>query len=963
MRKIIIIFFWIIPQIVISSSFGGTSTVDLSPEEKSWISKGLIVRIRIGNSPPFMIVGGDIRGIAIDYLTTIFDSNNIKYQYILESEVTWLQALKYIEQHDVVDMVPTAKITEDRRKHMAFTDEYIFAPWVIFTNSNTEFISSIDDLKGKTVAVEEGYVIHQLLKRHYPEIKLKIASATLNNYAEIPIRDLSTGLVDAYVGNLLSTTYLIQTNGYSNVKVAAPTPFENHNQAMAIRDDWPELVSIINKTLAAMTPTEHAVIRNKWLAVRYEHGISIQDVLKWLFSVAGVAVFFIGWVLIWNKRLKSEVNLRKSTEKALLERESELEEAQFLAGTGSWTYDPDTQKSIWSKGMFKIWGLDPSLGVYPGEDHKWHVHPDDYPQFEAVLKKAIDHGVPYKMELRLKHPGTIDKTIVTICQPQCDSTGKVVKLRGTVQDITEHKQAEEKIRETNEYLENLLNYANVPIIVWDMYFKITRFNHAFEEITGRNAKAVKGESLTILFPPAQIDKSMALIKQTMAGDRWKHIEIAIQKIDGSIRTVLWNSATIFASDGVTPVAVIAQGYDITERIRDEEEKKKLTAQLQQAQKMEAIGGLAGGIAHDFNNILGAIIGYAEMIRDDCRTGSVNANDVNQVLNAGMRAKELVKQILAFSRQAEVDLIPLQPGLVIKEAINLLRSSLPTTITIKQDIDAESGVILANPGQIHQIMLNLCTNAFHAMETSGGVLTISLHKKNLVAGDLKVFPTLQPGNYVQLSIKDTGVGITPEIREKIFDPFFTTKQVGQGTGMGLSIVHGIVQSYGGTIFCHSEPGQGSEFRITLPIIEETDLQESEASVLVPHAEGKEHILLIDDEEMLLEMGQRLLKRLGYKVTAKTNSLDALTAFQNQPQIFDLVITDQTMPVMTGIDLARRMLQMRPELPVILCTGYSNLISEEKVKDMGIKGFAMKPLVKKEIAELIRKTLDVARLKRP
>jgi len=395
-------------------------------------------------------------------------------------------------------------------------------------------------------------------------------------------------------------------------------------------------------------------------------------------------------------------------------------------------------------------------------------------------------------------------------------------------------------------------------------------------------------------------------------------------------------------------------HEIAERKLAEEERLRLESQLQQAQKMEAIGTLAGGIAHDFNNILGAIIGYAEMIHDDCPEDSSFFHDIDQVLRAANRAKELVKQILAFSRQAKSFKLPVQPAAVIKEAITLLRSSLPTTITIEEDIDPVAGIILADPSQIHQIVMNLCTNASHAMELQGGTLTVSLHKIALSRDDLVNNSNMQPGNFVQLSIKDTGVGISPEIREKIFDPYFTTKEFGKGTGMGLSMVQGIVQSYGGSISCNSTLGAGTVFKITLPTITGHALEESDSTEPVPH--GKERILLIDDEAILLEMGKIMLERLGYQVTAKWNGIEALITFQNQPDLFDMIITDQTMPGITGVELSRRILQLRPEVPIILCTGYSSPISEEQAQTLGIKGVAMKPLARKNVAALIRKIMD-------
>ncbi len=394
--------------------------------------------------------------------------------------------------------------------------------------------------------------------------------------------------------------------------------------------------------------------------------------------------------------------------------------------------------------------------------------------------------------------------------------------------------------------------------------------------------------------------------------------------------------------------------DVTERKQAEEERKRLTDQLQQAQKMEAIGTLAGGIAHDFNNILSAILGYAELAHDQSPAGSHLADDIEQILKAGNRAKELVSQILAFSRRGKSDLIVLKPVSIIKEAVKLLRASLPTTISIKEEIDQEAGAILADPSHIHQILMNLCTNAFHAMEMNGGTLTVSL--QNVTVSDANQGKRLQvrPGEYLQLSVRDTGEGISPAIREKIFDPYFTTKEVGKGTGMGLAMVHGIVKSYGGFITYDSRLGEGTVFHVGLPAVRDLPPEESEASE--PVSAGKGHILFIDDEKMLAKMGKSMLERLGYRVTARTNSLEALNDFLDDPDRFDLVVTDQTMPGMTGADLARRMLRLRPEMPIILCTGYSNLITEDKAKSIGIKGFATKPLSMKSLTALIRRVLD-------
>jgi len=573
--------------------------------------------------------------------------------------------------------------------------------------------------------------------------------------------------------------------------------------------------------------------------------------------------------------------------------------------------------------------------------------------YYLLRKNLFATTEPQNCELRMvKIDGTVFWAALTISLAW-DGAGKPVNPM-VLRDISERKRAEEALREQRDFSESLIETAQAIILVLDTQGRIVRFNPYMEELAGYDLDEVKGMDWFETFLTPGINRTIkTLFQKTVADIRTSGNVNPIIAKDGQTILVEWYNKTLKDKDGST-VGVLAIGQDITERKRLEEEQKKLQAQLQQAQKMEAIGTLAGGIAHDFNNILGAILGYAEMAQEDSPAGSILRQDIDQIVKAGLRARELVKQILAFSRQAETEQIPLQPGVIIREASNLLRSSLPATIAIEQDIDQKAGFVLVDPTQIHQIVMNLCTNAFHAMEESGGILSISLKNKVLSREDLLNMPYMQPGKFVELTVGDTGSGIAPEIRERIFEPYFTTKEVGKGTGMGLAIIYGIAMSYGGSISCQSKPGGGTVFQVYLPVVDDSALLDEQVEGYVQR--GSEHILFIDDEAILAEMGKNMLERLGYQVTARKNSIEALTTFQNQPQDFDLVITDQTMPGMTGSDLARRMLQIRPDLPIILCTGYSSLMSKENARSLGIKGFAMKPLAKKDIAALIRTMLD-------
>jgi len=394
-------------------------------------------------------------------------------------------------------------------------------------------------------------------------------------------------------------------------------------------------------------------------------------------------------------------------------------------------------------------------------------------------------------------------------------------------------------------------------------------------------------------------------------------------------------------------------YDLTERIEAEKEKKDLGRQLRQAQKMEAVGTLAGGIAHDFNNILSAVIGFTEMAMEDAPPDTALTYNMEQVLQAGLRAKDLVQQILAFSRQSEHEMKPVQLDRIIKEACALLRASLPTTIDIRMDIQTDA-FIMGDPTQMHQVLMNFGTNAGHAMRDRGGRLVVILREATIEELREKGLPRMDAEAYLQLVVQDTGQGIPPTIMDRIFDPFFTTKEHTEGTGMGLSVAHGIIKSHGGLIDVESQVGRGTTFHIYLPKIMPRAKAHQHSALPLPS--GTERVLLVDDETMLVDMGRQVLTRLGYQVTACTSSVEALQHFQNDPAAFDLVITDMTMPHLTGKELATALLKIKPAVPIILCTGFSETITEETAKRIGIKAFILKPIVMSDLAETMRKVLD-------
>jgi CheY-like chemotaxis protein len=399
--------------------------------------------------------------------------------------------------------------------------------------------------------------------------------------------------------------------------------------------------------------------------------------------------------------------------------------------------------------------------------------------------------------------------------------------------------------------------------------------------------------------------------------------------------------------------MLALEREIKQRKLAEKKRKKLEEELQQAQKMEAIGTLAGGIAHDFNNVLYSIIGYTELTMDDVPEGSLAQKNLTEVLKGALRAKNMVRQILAFSRKDDIQKKPVKIQPVVKEALKLLRASIPTAIEIRQSIDEDCGPVLAASTQIHQLVMNLATNAYQAMQEKGGLLELTLMEEEIGSDDSN--PDLHPGRYLKLTVSDTGHGMNSVVMKKIFDPYFSTKGPGEGTGMGLAVVHGIVKSHGGDIKVFSKLGEGTTFHVYLPLIK-TRPVEPKTVPAEPTPTGTEHILFVDDEEPIVRMMQQILERLGYQVTSRTSSVGALEAFKAKPDEYDLVITDMTMPNMTGIELAPRLREIRSDIPIIMCTGFSETIDEDRAKNMGILAYIMKPFLIDEIAKTIRKIFN-------
>ena len=512
-------------------------------------------------------------------------------------------------------------------------------------------------------------------------------------------------------------------------------------------------------------------------------------------------------------------------------------------------------------------------------------------------------------------------------------------------DITGRKQAEKSLQESEQKYRLLIENLMDLVVKTDLEGRFLFVSPSYCHMFGKTEEGLLGKKFMPLIHEEDREATAKAMEELY---RPPHTAFVQQRAKTKYgwRWLAWAHSAVLDEDN-NVVAVVGVGRDITEM-------KQLQDQLRQSQKLEAIGTLAGGIAHDFNNILSAIIGYAEIALDDAPEETMLESNLQEVLEAGGRAKHLVKQILTFSRQSEHELMPVQVRPIVKEALNFLRASLPTTIEMKEVLQSESS-ILADPTQIHQVLLNLCTNAAQAMGEHGGTLGVSLHDVELDADFSAQHSGITPGPHVELTVSDTGHGMPPKIMERIFEPFFTTKEREEGTGLGLSVVHGIVTSHSGTITVHSEPEKGTVFHVYLPkIMAPTEIASAETMKSVPR--GTERILFIDDEPTLADLGRKMLEPLGYDVVISSGSLEALELFRSNPERFDLVITDMTMPNMTGKELVEKMTQIRPDIPVILCTGYSQETIVEPGQRRTVCKVLLKPLERSTLANTIREVLE-------
>ncbi|UCD85297.1 MAG: PAS domain S-box protein, partial [Deltaproteobacteria bacterium] len=634
--------------------------------------------------------------------------------------------------------------------------------------------------------------------------------------------------------------------------------------------------------------------------------------------------------------------LSESNEKAQeILKESEKKYKDLVEKMTDVIYTLDTEGRVTSinRAVKTILGREPEEVI--GRNFAAWVHQEKLPRIIEVFEQVLSGNNITTETIMIDRDGQEHQ--VEFSSTPIIKENKVLGTQGIIRDITERKRAEKE----RARLATAVSHAAEAIMITEPDGSITYVNPAFEDLSGYKREEVLGKKSEILkFSRSDGGSCNDIWSLPARGEVWRG-QLTLTGLD-DFPYELRVTISPIRDDSGEIVSFVTMMRDVSPEIA-------LERMVHQKQKMEAIGTLAGGIAHDFNNVLGLILGYIELAHDKVDTDGIGAwNCLGHAFEACSRAKDLIRQIITFSRDMEVERIPVNLDKQIKEAVKFIKATFPQTIDIRQNIEVKSAITIADPTQIHQMLINLCTNAAQAMENGKGGIEIGLEEVLIDSSDSQRYNNIKPGNYLRLNVSDTGQGIDPSIINCIFDPYFTTREKGKGSGLGLAVVHGIVTNYGGAIAVNSLPGKGAKFSIFLP---KTDTEDEKEGIDVQSIlTGNERILFIDDEEGLLNIARNALGNLGYEVITASSGAEALAYLQSRANGIDIVIADQIMPQMTGSELAVDLMKIRPEIPVIICTGFSEMITPERARDLGIREILYKPVSMRELARVIRSVLD-------
>ena len=955
--------------------------------------------------PPLCFVAGDGRatGLAVELLEAAAAA--------MGREVTFRTgawpAVKGLLERDEIDALPLVGRTPEREDRFDFTFPYLSLHGAIVVREETADIDGVDDLKGRDVAVLKGDNAEEFLLRTDPGCRIHPRLSF-----ETALKELSAGQHDAVVVQRLLAGQIIEAAALTNLKIVAhPLAGLRQDFCFAVTEGDRQTLALLNEGLAlVMADGTAKALQARWLGALDAPALSPVTVLLYAAGIAGpVIVFVLGFSVWWLRREMRcrTADLARSRDR-VMENEAELQRAtgllsQISAAQSSYiatrspqaTFDQLLEALVaMTDSQFGF--LDEVLEDGDGSRYKLSLSLSNI-AWDADARKLYDGLRAKKLEFRNLenlsgfpaltgelliandaandpragglppgHPpircfmglplvfgdrlvgvagianraGGYDEQMARFLEPFLAACASIIHA---VRQQVKEGEMVSALRRNENFLETIVDNIPDMIFVKDARgLRFVRLNRAGEELLGYSREAMLGKNDHDFFPKAQADFFTAKDREVLTQGTLHEIPEETVNTRHKGERILHTKKIPLMNEKGLPEYLLGISEDITER-------RKFEAAQRRTQRLESVGTLAGGIAHDFNNLLYPIVGMAEMIMEDHAPGSETHECAEEIFRAAQRGSQLVRQILAVSHRSGHECLPMRLQPVVKEALDLARATIPAQVSIERAIDDACGPVLADPTQVHQVVLNLLTNAHHAVEENGGCISVELAVAPAAPDD----GLADPGGYARLAVADTGVGMSPAVQERIFEPYFTTKAQGRGSGLGLAVVHGIVKEMGGKIRVSSQAGRGTQVELLLPLVDQPAAARPAAMAV---RGGTERILVVDDEDAVVRLETRMLERLGYRVTAFRSSRAALAALAADPQAYDLVLTDMSMPEMSGDRLARELLAIRPDLPVVLCTGYSERMDAARAHALGIRALLTKPVDKAQMARTIRQVLE-------
>lgn len=914
--------------------------LNLTQEEIAWLAEHQVIKIAVDPSiepVEFITPEGEISGIAGSYLELISKKLNVRFEWVKNDSFN--DGIDKIISKEA-DMLSAVNPTIEREEFLTFSDSYMNVNSVIFAREGENVFGNIEGLAGHTIAQVEGFVTVGWIRRDYPDIEI----VEVSNVVEA-LKLVSAGVVDAHIGSIPITSHNIAAESFTNIVAAGVTPFEGEI-SMGIRSELPLLASSITKALSSITDEERAEITRQWIVLRT---VARQNYdLVW--QIIAVAAAIVMLVLIWNFSLRREVRRRKFSEERFQQIAETVDGLFYILSA-------DFKKIKYVSPNFEKWTNRKCQELY-NDTQIWRdmIHPDDLEMYVEAVEVAVSNNFSSLIpDYRIIQPDGLIRWLSTQSHPVRNEQGEITGVIGVVTDISSKVKSNEKLNEINSQFQNAFTYASHGMVLVSLDGNYMRVNDAYCNIVGYTSKELMNLSVAELTHPDDQDLSKQLMKDLITGNRLTfQLEKRLFRKDGSIVPAQLNVSLVRDNNNM-PVHFVGQIQDLS-ALKEREE------QLRHSQKMDAVGKLTGGIAHDFNNILGIILGNLEILKNTVTGESKVELRVDKAISGVDRGANLIKKLLSFSRKTTHAADITNVNDCITNLEEFIKKSLTVSVKINKSFAKDIWPVEIDGGDLEDVILNLSLNAKDAME-NGGELTFVTANITLDEKSTDINTDNNIGDYVVISVRDTGTGIEPELIDKVLEPFFTTKAVNKGTGLGLSMVHGFVQRSGGHMKIYSEIGKGTTFKLYIPRSYKNNAVKAEQLSNQKNLPcGKETILVVEDEQHLCEIAEEQLINLGYSVFTANTAAFALEILKENKSI-DLLFSDIVLPDnLDGYEMATSALKIHPKLKILLASGYSqNLTNKIKQDDVEISLLAQnmlhKPYNHFELAVAVRKSLDV------